>query len=185
MRIIVAGSRDCLEQDVRFALDECAWIGFVTAIVSGTAKGADRFGEYWAKDHDVPVVQYPADWKTYGKRAGPVRNEVMARNAEGLVAIWNGKSRGTASMIQLAEKHGLRVEIFRTDLDCFFQIAPRDQLLDWWEFVEERAGILEFGNGIPRQEAERLSAKEALARFPRLSERQTSAISSAKSLLEA
>lgn len=165
MRIIVAGSRDAKERDVREALDTCPWIGFVTAIVSGTAKGADRFGELWASDHGVPVNPFPADWKTYGKRAGPVRNEIMARNAEGLIAIWNGESRGTASMIQLAERYGLRVEIFRTDVGRFDEIAPKGRLADWWEYVEERAGVLEFSAGLPRQKAERLSAQESLSRF--------------------
>ncbi len=168
MRVIVAGSRSAKEHDVRHALDTCPWIGFVTAIVSGTARGTDRFGEQWAKDHGIRIEQYPADWKTFGKRAGPVRNQIMAENAEGLIAVWDGESRGTASMIELAKKRGLRIDIMRTDLARFDEIAPRGDLADWWEYVEERAALLEFSGGLPRKDAERRAAEESLLHFEHL-----------------
>lgn len=160
MRVIVAGSRSAKEGDVRHALDTCPWIGFVTAIVSGTARGADEFGERWAEDHKIAINRFPADWKKYGKRAGPVRNEIMAENAEGLIAVWDGVSRGTASMIGLAKKHGLRIEVMRTDLGRFDEIQPTGDLASLWEFVEERAAILEFGSAeLPRREAEHRAAQ--------------------------
>lgn len=37
----------------------------------------------------------------------------MAENADALVAFWDGKSRGTASMIDLAYRYNLRVRIVR------------------------------------------------------------------------
>jgi hypothetical protein len=41
----------------------------------------------------------------------------MAENADALVAIWDGKSRGTANMIQEAEKRGLRVFVYPVYLE--------------------------------------------------------------------
>ena len=55
---------------------------------------------------NIKVMRFPANWKKYGKKAGPIRNETMAKNAEGLVAIWDGQSRGTTSMINLATRYG-------------------------------------------------------------------------------
>lgn len=107
-RVIVAGSRD----GVRYA-DVCAAIeqsGFnVAAVVSGGCRGTDRLGEDWANNHDIPVFVYPADWSTHGHAAGPIRNATMANNADALVAIWDGQSRGTKNMIDVAKRKGLSV----------------------------------------------------------------------------
>lgn len=86
-------------------------------IISGGAKGADSLGEKYAEEYGIPVVRYPADWKKYGRAAGPKRNEEMARAAatDGisgvLFAFWNGTSSGTANMIKTAEKFKLDVKI--------------------------------------------------------------------------
>lgn len=116
-RIIVAGGRDFTDYallsetlDVilkRYTLRE-------VQIVSGCCRGADALGERYAREHGIPVVRFPADWQAYGKAAGPIRNRKMAEYAsegEGiLVAFWDGKSRGTASMIRLAEKYELQIK---------------------------------------------------------------------------
>lgn len=80
-------------------------------IISGTAKGADTLGERYAEEKSYEVWRYPADWNTYGKKAGYIRNEKMAQVADALVAFWDGKSRGTKHMIDLAYKYGLEVRI--------------------------------------------------------------------------
>ncbi|MFD1444284.1 hypothetical protein [Thermoactinomyces vulgaris] len=55
------------------------------------------------------IARYPAEWKKYGKKAGPLRNAKMAENADALVAFWDGKSRGTKDMIETAKRRGLRI----------------------------------------------------------------------------
>ena len=40
------------------------------------------------------------------------RNREMAQYADALIAIWDGDSRGTGSMIKLAQQHGLKVYVF-------------------------------------------------------------------------
>lgn len=79
----------------------------VTEIVSGTARGIDRAGESWALRNNVPITRFPADWRGLGKRAGIVRNKRMAEYADALIAIWDGRSRGTKNMINEAKKQGL------------------------------------------------------------------------------
>lgn len=74
------------------------------------AKGADTCGERYAKEHGYKIRYFQADWNRYGTAAGPIRNEEMACNADAdaLVAFWDGKSPGTKSMIQLAQKYNLQ-----------------------------------------------------------------------------
>lgn len=82
-------------------------------VLSGTARGADQLGERWAEDNGLPVERYPADWDRYGRSAGYRRNALMAFLADGLVALWDGRSPGTRSMIELATRRGLAVHVAR------------------------------------------------------------------------
>ena len=118
-RIIVAGGRDFTDYALLSeTLDVILKIYTLreVQIVSGCCRGADALGERYAREHGIPVVRFPADWQAYGKAAGPIRNRKMAEYAsegegEGvLVAFWDGKSPGTASMIRLAEKYGLQIK---------------------------------------------------------------------------
>ena len=108
----VAGSRDVTDvRQLHAALIECGWIP--TVIVSGGARGADRLGEIWAEQIGLPLEIYPADWDRHGKSAGHKRNAEMAAVAEALIALWDGQSPGTAGMIDLARRKGLRVFVRR------------------------------------------------------------------------
>lgn len=111
MRTIIAGSRDGFDyDDLLHAVEMCPWE--ITTVVSGTARGVDRLGERWAKEHNVPLECYPANWDEHGRSAGYIRNDQMARKAEALIALWDGYSKGTKHMINLAHKHGLQVYVF-------------------------------------------------------------------------
>lgn len=87
-------------------------------IICGKAKGADALGERYAKENDISVKYFPADWNTYGKSAGYIRNKQMAEYASttkgfgALIAFWDGKSKGTKLMIDLAKQYHLKTFIF-------------------------------------------------------------------------
>ena len=81
-------------------------------IVSGAARGIDTVGEVWAEDMGLPVVRFPAKWETLGKSAGRRRNEEMAKYADALIAIWDGRSAGTKHMIDAATDEGLEVFVY-------------------------------------------------------------------------
>lgn len=111
MRTIIAGSRDCNDMDKLLeALEVCGWIPSV--VISGCARGADKLGERWAELLKVPCEKYPANWDLYGKSAGYRRNEEMADNADALIALWDGESRGTKHMIDIAKRKGLHVYVY-------------------------------------------------------------------------
>ena len=108
MRTIIAGSRG-IHAYVKEAVEAS---GFeITRVISGGARGVDRSGEDWAAQNNIPVTQYIPDWDNIGKSAGYRRNSVMARNADALIAIWDGKSKGTAHMIEEAKKRHLKVYV--------------------------------------------------------------------------
>jgi hypothetical protein len=112
MIVIIAGGRDYTDYDhvVTCVKDS----GFeITEIVSGGATGADALGERYAKEHGIKLRRMPAEWKKHGKAAGPIRNREMAEVADGLIAFWDGESRGTKNMIEEAEKRGLKVKVYR------------------------------------------------------------------------
>ena len=112
MRTIIAGSRSVTDlNEVLAAVLDSPWVP--TAIVSGTALGADQLGEQFAHDFSLPVTRFPADWDAHGKSAGYKRNTEMAEHADALIALWDGHSRGTKNMIDIATKKGLKVHVHR------------------------------------------------------------------------
>lgn len=78
-------------------------------IISGGAKGADALAKWYAKQYGIQYAEYPADWDTHGKAAGPKRNAQMAEACHEAVAFWDGKSRGTLNMMEECAKRGKRV----------------------------------------------------------------------------
>lgn len=129
MKCIIAGCRDCTDyQHLRFALHACGFVAEITEVVSGCARGADQLGEQWAKAIGLPVTQFPAEWGVHGKSAGPIRNQEMAAYAApggALIALWDGKSRGTANMIDEASSHGLRIFVWDITRNAEYE-APRE-----------------------------------------------------------
>jgi len=108
MRTIIAGSRGI----TRFSrvLNAVESSGFeITEVVSGAARGVDTLGEEWAWTSNIPIKQFPAKWKEYGKTAGFIRNQEMADYADALIAVWDGKSSGTLDMINRAKENNLKV----------------------------------------------------------------------------
>ena len=65
------------------------------------------------KEHGFNCSIKEANWDKYGKRAGMIRNEEMARQATDCIVFWDRKSKGTANMIELAEKYNLRLKVVK------------------------------------------------------------------------
>jgi hypothetical protein len=119
-RIIVAGGRDFTDIKLMYEtldrqLGKLIERGKHPIIVSGTARGADQMGEQYAKDRGLDIIRFPAPWNEFkemfgnNKAAGFVRNAMMAQYATVLSAFWDGRSKGTESMIELANNFKLTV----------------------------------------------------------------------------
>ncbi len=108
MKTIIAGSRLITSYDlVKIVIQDSEFT--ITKVISGCACGVDKLGEQWAKENGNEIDQYPALWDQYGKSAGYHRNEVMASNAEALILIWDGKSKGSAHMLKQGYKYKIKV----------------------------------------------------------------------------
>jgi hypothetical protein len=112
MKVIIAGGRDYHEYETLLeAIKESQFD--ITTVVSGGAKGVDALGERYADEMNKELNVFEADWAAHGRAAGPIRNRKMSENAEALIAIWDGQSRGTKNMIETATKKGLLVYVKR------------------------------------------------------------------------
>lgn len=113
MRLIVAGSRDIQDyHTVKEAIDTLVARGMViSAIIQGTARGVDQLASRYAREQDIENIDVPAEWHLYHRGAGAVRNRKMAEMGDALLALWDGKSRGTMNMIKAANKSGIPVTI--------------------------------------------------------------------------
>ena len=130
LRVIIAGGRDfddydLLKKETLSTLSKAIYE--ITGekkiakekilIISGGARGADWLGEKFASEFGLRMQRFPAMWDRYGRRAGYMRNTDMAKfahenNTHGLlIAFWDGQSKGTKHMIDIAKKEDLRVSI--------------------------------------------------------------------------
>jgi len=101
MKVVIAGGRDVGFDD--------AWAGIVLSfrdtkwvpveVVSGGASGVDSVAKQYADYEGIPFKLFAADWDGLGRKAGPIRNQQMAEYGDCLIAVWDGKSRGTYNMI--------------------------------------------------------------------------------------
>lgn len=113
--VVIAGGRDYDDYDnAKAFINECLKMSCVKSkivVLSGGAKGADALGERYAKENGFKIERHAADWKRYGRGAGPRRNAEMAKKCDMLICFWDGESRGSKSMIEFAEKYGKKVFI--------------------------------------------------------------------------
>lgn len=110
MKTIIAGSRTITDYDVVLEVIKKSNLE-ITEVVSGVAQGVDTLGITYAYNNDIPIAQFPANWNKHGKSAGYIRNVEMAQYADALIAVWDGKSKGTKNMIEIANKRNLKVYI--------------------------------------------------------------------------
>ena len=108
MKVVIAGSRNITDYDL--LLKTIADSGFeITEVVSGGAKGVDAMGERYARENNIPLTIFKAEWSKYGKGAGPVRNKQMAEYGDALIALMVTDSKGTKNMVIQATKLGLQL----------------------------------------------------------------------------
>ncbi len=100
MKLIIAGSRDLLvDAELVDMLIRFFRLKEVTEVVSGCGGNVDEAGEDWSEMYlEKKPTQMPALWMKEGKAAGPLRNSRMAKYADELLLVWDGKSKGSTSM---------------------------------------------------------------------------------------
>lgn len=84
---------------------------YTLIFVSGGCRGADSLGERYAAENGFETEIYPAVWEKYGRAAGPKRNKKIAEISDYIICFWDGKSRGTKSLLRFAAKAEKPVKI--------------------------------------------------------------------------
>lgn len=92
-------------EQVRTAL---AQLG-TTHLLHGAEGAAKHHAQRWATETGGGQTGYAPDWATDGRAAGPIRGKRLVRDADNVVALWDGRSKGTASELKEARRLGKRV----------------------------------------------------------------------------
>ena len=95
----------------------------IECVIEGEARGADSCGRKAAGFLGIPILAFPADWKEYGKAAGPIRNQQMIDEGKP-TEVWAfhndlKNSKGTKDMVLRSRKAGLPVWV-HTEKETWF-----------------------------------------------------------------
>ena len=99
VKLLVIGSRSIIDFDLSAHIPEG-----VDLIISGGAVGIDTLAEDYADTHGIKKLIIRPQYSKYGKIAPLKRNEVMVDSCDKVLAIWNGKSKGTEYTINYARR---------------------------------------------------------------------------------
>ena len=111
-KVIIAGGRNFNDYELlRKKCDHMLSEQSDIEIVSGKARGADSLGERYAKEKGYDVKEFAAQWDKFGKSAAYKRNAEMAEYADALIAFWDGESKGTKHMINLAKEKNIKIKV--------------------------------------------------------------------------
>lgn len=119
MRLLVTGSRHwrdrvAIDAELAFLHDEHG----LECVIHGDCRGADRIAGEWARANGVEEIACPADWRTFGRYAGPLRNRNMIGNHRpDTVLVFHEdmeSSRGTKDMVEQAKRAGLPIKYYET-----------------------------------------------------------------------
>jgi len=85
----------------------------VSLIVSGGAKGADSLAERWASENGIMTKIFLPDWEKHGRAAGFLRNKDIVKEADVVLAFWDGQSKGTQHSFKLAQEMNKQIKIIK------------------------------------------------------------------------
>ena len=102
-----------VDNGIKYAIISGKGVESDAKFVSGKARGADSLGERYARENNYKIAEFPAKWNEFGKRAGYIRNEEMAKYADACVCFWDYQSKGTKHMINLAKAYSLKLRVVK------------------------------------------------------------------------
>ena len=123
-RVLVCGGRNYDDKDHVFeTLDSLKdTIDVPLHIISGAAKGADSLASEWARLNHVDLTEFPADWSSHGKSAGPIRNQQMLGEGKPDLVVAFPGGRGTQHMVNIARKAGVSIiQATKSDMEILWK----------------------------------------------------------------
>lgn len=106
MKVAVIGSRGLAVDNLGDYLPEGT-----DEIVSGGAKGIDTCAANFARANNIKLTEFLPDYKRFGRGAPLKRNITIIEYADTVLAFWDGKSKGTAFVIDSAKKLGKEIRV--------------------------------------------------------------------------
>ena len=107
MKIAIVGSRTINNIDISIYLDKKC-----STIISGGAKGVDSCAALYAKEQKISLIEILPEYEKYGKAAPIKRNKIIVDMADAVLVFWDGKSKGTLSVIKYCQKIGKPLNIY-------------------------------------------------------------------------
>lgn len=107
MKVAVVGSRNLEIDMIGFCIPAAA-----TEIVSGGARGVDSEAKKFAEENNLKYTEFIPQYNKYGKAAPLKRNDEIIACADLVVAIWDGNSKGTKSVIDKCKNMGKSLVVF-------------------------------------------------------------------------
>ena len=119
MKVCIFGDRTCEDYQVLLKAIAASKMT-ITEVVNGEAKGSDALGKRFAEENNIPLRNFPADWKdcsvpgavvrnnaygSYNAKAGSDRNQQMAEYCDAGIGLQPyGPSVGSQDMVKRLEK---------------------------------------------------------------------------------
>ncbi|MBE6606686.1 MAG: hypothetical protein E7635_06585 [Ruminococcaceae bacterium] len=109
MKVAIIGSRGLCVNDFSPYLPDG-----ITEIVSGGARGIDTSAREYANRHGILITEFFPEYDKYGPKAAPhIRNDKIIDYADIVLAFWDGRSRGTRSVIEKCKQRGKKVIVYK------------------------------------------------------------------------
>lgn len=120
MIVLACGSRDWDQWGViEYVLSTLHFQRRISKLIHGACRGADRMAGELARRLAIEVQEYPADWKKFGKRAGPIRNRRMLTDGRpNLILAFHDSlthSKGTRDMVESAMESSIEVWVISSN----------------------------------------------------------------------
>lgn len=113
MKLAIIGSREAGNINLELELIKRFKILMNNTIISGGARGIDTLAAQFARKHGMKLLEFRPDYATYGRGATFIRNRRIVDEADGVIAFWNGTSRGTKYTIDYAMRKHVPLIIIR------------------------------------------------------------------------
>ncbi len=105
MKLAIIGSRSIRQASIE-NLIPAALRSTVTEIITGGARGVDTLAAEFARKNGYVLSEFPPDYIKFKNKAPLLRNAQIVEAADAVLAIHDGKSRGTLHTIALAQQAG-------------------------------------------------------------------------------
>lgn len=108
MKVAIVGSRKIVVENLEQYIPSNT-----TEIISGGAKGIDTCAKQYAQKKSLRYIEFLPEYNVFGKAAPLIRNDKIIDYADIVIAIWDGKSKGTKYVIDQCIKLHKQIEIHR------------------------------------------------------------------------